>query len=141
MDRIRDFFRGVYGFDALSLLLVLISLILDLVSSFIPANAAKWLVIASFVPIILAVLRIMSHNYDARRRENDRFMAVLRPLVEKKLTDAPRKAQERAQYREAKKLYRFYKCPACTQKIRVPRGKGKIEITCPRCSMKFIKRT
>lgn len=141
MDKVRDYFKGVYGFDALSLLLVLISLILDLISAFIPANLAKWFVIVSFLPIILAVLRIMSKNFEARRRENERFMSVLRPFVERKLREAPAKAQEKAQYKEAKKYYKFYKCPACTQKIRVPKGKGKIEITCPRCDLKFVRKT
>ena len=43
--------------------------------------------------------------------------------------------------REDKKAFKFFKCPACRQKIRVPKGKGKIEITCPRCGDRFIKKT
>ena len=39
------------------------------------------------------------------------------------------------------KTHKIYRCPQCRQKIRVPRGKGKIEITCPTCRTKFIKRT
>ena len=39
------------------------------------------------------------------------------------------------------KTHKIYRCPHCRQKIRVPRGKGKIEITCPSCRSKFIKRT
>ena len=37
--------------------------------------------------------------------------------------------------------YRFFKCPMCKQEVRVPRGHGKIEITCPKCREKFIRRT
>jgi len=37
--------------------------------------------------------------------------------------------------------YRFYKCPTCKQEVRVPKGHGKIEITCPKCREKFIRRS
>ena len=36
---------------------------------------------------------------------------------------------------------RYYTCPRCRQTVRVPRGKGKIAITCPRCKERFIKKT
>ena len=36
---------------------------------------------------------------------------------------------------------RHFRCPKCHQKVRVPRGKGKIQITCPKCGEKFIKKT
>ncbi|MEI3279496.1 MAG: hypothetical protein V8R46_01165 [Eubacterium ramulus] len=53
-------------------------------------------------------------------------------------------AQKRAQmkYRqEQKKIYRFFACPNCAQKVRVPKGKGRICITCPKCKTEFIKRS
>lgn len=40
-----------------------------------------------------------------------------------------------------RKTYRFYKCPACRQEVRVPKGHGKIEISCPKCREKFIRRS
>ena len=36
---------------------------------------------------------------------------------------------------------RYFNCPKCRQTVRVPRGKGKISITCPKCREKFIKKT
>ncbi len=40
-----------------------------------------------------------------------------------------------------RKEYRFYKCPGCRQKVRVPRGRGKIAITCPKCRTEFVKKS
>ena len=40
-----------------------------------------------------------------------------------------------------RKLYRFYKCPQCRQKVRVPKGRGKICITCPKCRTEFVKKS
>ncbi len=47
----------------------------------------------------------------------------------------------RVDKKEQAQLFRFFKCPACSQRIRVPRGKGKVEITCPKCGNRFIKKT
>ena len=51
-----------------------------------------------------------------------------------------KQAQMKARH-EQKKIYRFYSCPNCAQKVRVPKGKGKICITCPKCKTEFVKRS
>jgi len=39
------------------------------------------------------------------------------------------------------KTHRYYRCPGCRQRLRVPRGRGNIVITCPKCHREFTKRT
>ncbi|MCC8029243.1 MAG: zinc-ribbon domain-containing protein [Lachnospiraceae bacterium] len=54
---------------------------------------------------------------------------------------ARQSAEARRAQREQKKYYRFFMCPRCSQKVRVPKGKGRIEITCPKCRTSFIRKT
>lgn len=51
------------------------------------------------------------------------------------------KKAQREQLRQEKKIYRYFSCPQCGQSVRIPRGHGKVEITCPKCSAVFQKRT
>ena len=51
------------------------------------------------------------------------------------------KLKKKQEYASQRKDYRFFKCPTCKQKVRVPKGKGKIKIHCPRCHNDFIKKS
>ena len=65
--------------------------------------------------------------------ENEKFMS---------LTAGIRRLFSKEKYMmKQRKDYRIFTCPGCKQKIRIPKGKGKIEITCPKCRTKFIKKT
>lgn len=133
MNGIKDFLRGIYGFDGLSCGLLLLSILINLVTAFVPLDGIQKLNLISFVPMLLCILRVFSHNHQKRERENMRFMQMMHPVFEYFDT--------RGQEKEQSQIFKFFKCTACGQKIRVPRGKGKIEITCPKCGNKFIKKT
>lgn len=81
--------------------------------------------------IILAVsyFRMFSRNIRKRQLENARFLKTIDPIREKLARRKTRKAQ--------KHLYCFFKCPACGTILRVPKGKGRIRITCKTCSHVF----
>jgi len=87
----------------------------------------------SLAIIAYAVWRIFSKNLAKRRAENYRISRILDDIRESF-------AQKRFR-RHQSKQYRFFTCPDCKSKLRVPRGKGKISITCPRCGLKFSKKT
>lgn len=133
MNRLKDFFNGIYGFDGLSCGLLFLSIIINLITAMIPSDTAKHLNIISYIPIIICLFRVFSHNHYKRRAENQKFMKLLQPVFEY--------FENHSEKKEQAKLFKFFKCPVCTQKIRVPKGKGKIEITCPKCGNKFIKKT
>lgn len=133
MDRFKHFFHGIYGFDGLSWGLICLGLLIDLLTILLTPDTAQWLSFFGLLPLILCLVRVFSHNHVQREKENQKFLQLMHPVFDY----LDRKNQER----EQAQIYRFFKCPACTQKIRVPRGKGKIEITCPKCGNKFIKKT
>lgn len=133
MERFKNFFHGIYGFDGLSCGLLFLSILINLVTAVIPVEAVQRCNGISFLPMLLFFFRFFSHNHKKREQENEKFMKMFRPVFEY--------FDQKNQEREQAQIFRFFKCPACTQKIRVPKGKGKIEITCPKCGNKFIKKT
>lgn len=82
----------------------------------------------------IVILRIFSRNIEARTKENYRFTTRLGDIRNK--SDYRKKKKEANM--EGKKLF---KCPVCRKVVRVPKGRGKIEITCPNCKSKFIRKT
>ena len=86
----------------------------------------------SYLPLLGCIFRVFSRNHERRAHENECFLKLARPLCENII-------EKREEQAEAK-LFRFFKCPVCKQKLRVPKGKGKVEITCPKCGNKFIKK-
>lgn len=96
------------------------------------------LVQSGFCVLIMALIihqyfRIFSRNLNKRYAENQWFLN----LRYKAIAKAYKKKEESKQ----KQNYKYFRCPDCKQRVRVPRGHGKIQITCPKCRKQFIKRT
>ena len=87
----------------------------------------------ALVPLVLCYYRALSKNKLKRHQENILFLKYWYPIQSKWIN----------QYRafKAKRQYKYFKCKECGQQLRVPRKKGKIEITCPKCRHTFIKKT
>jgi len=127
-QKLQQFMSGRYGVDQLSKVMMYISLALLLISMI-----SGWELLY-FVAIILlgySYFRTFSRNISKRYEENQKFLNWKYRLV-------VRKDQQKKHW-EQRKIYHFYKCPSCKQKVRVPKGKGKICITCPKCKTEFIK--
>jgi ribosomal protein L37AE/L43A len=112
---------GRYGTDKLNMYLLGFGLILCLVSMFTPPMVDLLLTTGSYALMIYAIFRCLSRNTYKRYQENRKFLLLL----------------DRIKDRE----HRYFDCPRCRQSVRVPRGKGKIVITCPKCREKFTKKT
>ncbi len=130
MNWLRKFMMGRYGVDQLSVGLLFLSFLMSIIFYFFPVGLLNYLV---YVPFIVFLLRVLSKNHAARRKENMAFLKVWNPIA----AWFNKKRNRATTY----KTYRYYKCPGCKQEVRVPKGKGKIRITCPKCRLEFIKKT
>lgn len=129
MDFLRRLMYGRYGNDSLNQFLMVVSMIL-----LIPFFITRWRIFSLIilVLIVIAYFRMFSRNTYRRAAENQKFLFWFTPLQRKA---AGKKMQM------ADKTHRYYKCPSCKKTLRVPRGKGRISITCPHCKYKFVKKT
>ena len=129
-DRFAKWMSGRNGMDELARFesgLVLILLIISLFSRL------GLLYIVALAVMIHMYYRMFSRNVSKRYEENQKFLN----LRYNSTVEWNKKKKHFAQ----RKTYCFFKCPQCKQEVRVPRGHGKICITCPRCRTEFIKRT
>ena len=83
--------------------------------------------------LILCYFRMFSRNIQARYAENQKFLRWCGP-VSNRLRNARMRFADR-------KTHRYFKCPQCKQRLRVPRGRGKINITCPHCHTQFVRKS
>ena len=119
---LRSFMAGRYGTDQLNTTILLTGVAVCLVAMFIPWAIMKLiLTMISYALMFWAVFRTLSRNTYKRYQENRKFRMLI----------------DRIKDRD----HRYYDCPRCRQPVRVPKGKGKIAITCPKCREKFIKKT
>ena len=126
-QKLLSFFSGRNGMDALSSTLSWGSIILMLISGFIQVDMLRaTLYYLSLMGLIYAYYRVFSRNLSKRQAENYAFLS--------------RKNQWKQCWQQ-RKTHRFFRCPKCKTVLRVPRGKGKISITCSSCGEKFIKKT
>lgn len=126
-NAIQRFMYGRYGVDQLGRALTWVGLGLLLISVLTDSAVANGLSIAVYA---IVLFRMLSRNYAARRRENERYLRHTAPATR-------RLRLWRNMLRD--KEHRYFKCPGCKQYLRVPKGKGKICITCRRCGHTFNK--
>lgn len=124
----QEFMRGRYGQDTLNYTLFFAALILNGIFSVIFPTAG----IISSVLYIWSIFRFLSKNIAKRRAENEKFLMLIDPL----------KVIFAKKTRQAKDSdHKYFDCPGCKKTLRVPKGRGKINIDCPHCGRKFSKRT
>jgi uncharacterized paraquat-inducible protein A len=119
---LRRFMEGRYGNDKLNSAILGGALVMVILALFI-RNPLINLILhgVSYALMFWSIARSLSRNTYKRYEENRRFLRLLDQLKDKD--------------------HRYYSCPKCKQTVRVPKGKGKIAITCPRCREKFIRKS
>ena len=119
---LRNFMAGRYGTDRLNMAILSVGLaasLLSMIFKFAPVNLVLFLL--SYGMMFSAIFRTLSRQTYKRYQENRKFLQLMGRMKDRE--------------------HRYFDCPKCPQLVRVPRGKGKIAITCPRCREKFVKKT
>ena len=129
MNFFRKLMYGRYGSDHLSFFLLILYLALMLAANLPFLGWLSWLALAV---LVWDLFRMFSRRIDRRRAENARFLALVGPVVRWF-------RMRRTIHRD--KEHRYFKCPNCGQCLRVPRGKGKINVTCRNCGASFEEKS
>ena len=129
-EKLRQFMIGRYGTDGLNQFLSIAALVLLLIAIISRVSLFTYLGAAL---LIFCYYRTFSRNISKRTEENYKFY-TLKDRVDNKFEGWKEQWANR-------KVYHYYRCPQCRQKLRVPRGRGRIQISCPRCGTQFIKKS
>ena len=121
---------GRYGVDSLGKFLVALAFITIILGNITDKGIFS---LISWVLLFYAYYRMFSKQVYKRASENQIFLSKTSKIRGWFYKEKNLMAQ--------RKTHRIYKCPTCKQKIRVPKGKGRIEICCPKCNTKFIKKS
>lgn len=132
MNWLKKFMYGRYGGDILSRELLIFSFILLVIVGFLPKSLSGLEIIA-YIPTLVCIFRIFSRNIYKRQQENYKYLQIRNYVViwfNQKLNRI-----------KGLKTHKYFTCPDCKQKLRVPRGQGKISITCPKCKKVFKRKS
>lgn len=129
-EKLQRFMMGRYGVDQLNRVyigLVFVLLVLSMIT--------RWsiLYLVALALLIYSYYRMFSKNVSKMYAQNQKFLNIRYKAVAK--------WNKTKNHMKQRKVYRFYKCPSCKQKVRVPKGKGRICITCPKCRTEFVKKS
>ena len=129
-EKLRAFMSGRYGMDQLGRFTMGVGAVSLILYMFL-----RWrlLYYVTLFCLIWYYYRALSRNHSRRYEENLRFLQLKNRLLGR--------FRGTKSHLEEMKYYRFYSCPGCRQKIRVPKGHGKISITCPKCRKEFIRKS
>ena len=125
-----QFMQGRYGADQMGQMLSAVSMVFLIISLF--SRNQAWFLLA-VIGIVYNYFRMFSKNISKRYAENQKYLKMTAGIRRKRASWKSQLAQ--------RKIYHIYRCPGCKQKIRVPRGRGKIEIRCPKCNTRFVKKS
>ena len=133
-EKFAKFMAGRYGTDRLNMFMVIVLLVCAVINLFV-RNGYFSVVLSSWelFLILLIYIRMFSRNISKRYAENQKYLAIENRIR--------RFFGQKKYIQQQRKDFHIYSCPQSKQKIRIPRGKGKVSIRCPKCGAQFIKRS
>lgn len=134
-EKIMKFMYGRYGNDELNQFIFKLVFVNLLISLFIGSSRELSNIFYYISLILVAVVyyRMFSKNYSNRYKEKMLYLEFSNKFTTKMKTNN-KKLKER-------NTHKYFTCPSCKQKVRVPKGKGKVSVHCPKCGVDFIKNT
>ena len=134
-EKFMRFMQGRYGVDAFARFTMGVALVLIILSVFFGSRSrtGAFLDTLGLLVILYTYYRMLSRDIQKRYAENQKYLSITAGIRQK--------FNREKNIMQQRKEYHIYSCPNCKQKIRIPRGKGKIEIDCPKCHTKFVKRS
>ena len=128
-EKLIRFMQGRYGVDNLNTHALWLVIILLIINMFV---GNMFISILSYALWFIVIYRTFSRQVYKRYAENEKYLKTIQPVTQffnlqkKRISD---------------RQHKYYSCPKCKQMVRLPKGKGKIVVTCPKCQNKFEKRT
>ncbi len=126
---------GRYGNDHLNLFIVFMALPFGILSMIFGGYTGLAFTLVQFVLLGFWIMRAFSKNIYKRRAENMAFLRIWNKVKGKfsGVSGFFSRLKDRK--------HKYFKCPQCKSRLRVPRGRGEITITCPRCRHRFDKKS
>ena len=132
-QRVQQFMYGRYGYDQLGRALIFAALLCMVLGMLLPRAVYPLFLLAQYAALIWCIFRFLSRNIYKRQRENAWYLRK-----EQAVRRWFRSLKDRWQQR---KEYKFFRCPSCHALLRVPKGKGKLLLTCRKCGNRFEGKT
>ena len=123
------FMNGRYGSDQLNFAIIITSILISLIGGIV-FNRSMIITVIVYTLSFIVLYRSFSKKIYIRQKENLKFMSLIRPIKSK---------YNLIKLNLTQKQFKHVQCPRCHRTLRVPRGRGKIEISCPHCHVSFDK--
>ena len=127
-EKLRRFMQGRYGVDELAIFLIGLSVLGMFLSRLVNNYSLYYM---GLVLMIWSYFRVFSKNIYKCTSQNQKYLKLK--------AKATKPFEKQINLFKQRKTHHIYSCPNCKQKIRIPKGRGKVEVTCPKCHKKFSK--
>lgn len=142
MYRLANFMRGRRGWDQLGFFLMIASFVVEVLGRIL---RNQWVYYAGLLLFAICIFRMLSRNIYKREAENRKYLDITNRFRNRRYFRQQKKngtytysqAEQSRNGAHGSTVYAYYYCPSCKQQVRIPSGKGRVTVTCPRCGEKF----